>query len=169
VTAAALRSRFRLAPEEFSPNVLLRPLYQDLLFPTAAYVAGPGEVAYFAQLRPVYERFELPMPVVYPRKSVTLVNARARMAFETRPPSAALWNRLATLPPDAPAEDRWLAAYLLPDQQPQERMLGIAQGLVEHGPDLAAVVLSELDLAVFDHQLLPLGARAAARRTAARA
>ena len=61
------------APERFSPGVVLRPLMQDRLFPTAAYVGGPGEVAYFAQLKPVYDLFGVPMPVVYPRASLTLV------------------------------------------------------------------------------------------------
>ncbi|MGE5274357.1 MAG: bacillithiol biosynthesis cysteine-adding enzyme BshC [Verrucomicrobiota bacterium] len=168
VTAAELRSRFRASPEEFSPNVLLRPLYQDLLFPTAAYVAGPSEVAYFAQLKPVYERFELPMPVVYPRKSFTLANALTGAAFETRPTDA-LWARLSALPPEAPAEDRRLAAYLLPGGELQERTLGIAHGLIEHGPRLASLVLAELDLEVLDHQLLLVGADTEAHRTAARA
>ncbi len=63
-------------PSLFSPNVLLRPLFQDTLLPTVAYVAGPAEIAYFAQLKGVYEEFGLPMPVVYPRKSATIVERK---------------------------------------------------------------------------------------------
>lgn len=60
-------------PAIFSPNVLLRPIFQDHLFPTVAYVGGPGEIAYFAQMKGVYESFGLPMPIIYPRKTVTVV------------------------------------------------------------------------------------------------
>jgi bacillithiol biosynthesis cysteine-adding enzyme BshC len=63
-------------PFLFSPNVLLRPLYQDAILPTAAYVGGPSEIAYFGQIKGVYETFGLPMPVIYPRKSLTIVEKR---------------------------------------------------------------------------------------------
>ncbi len=59
-------------PYQFSPNVLLRSIYQDTLFPTVAYVGGPGEIAYFAQMKGVYESFDLPMPIIFPRATVTI-------------------------------------------------------------------------------------------------
>ncbi|NNE45149.1 MAG: bacillithiol biosynthesis cysteine-adding enzyme BshC [Rhodothermales bacterium] len=63
-------------PCAISPNVVLRPILQDRLLPTLAYVGGPGEVAYFAQFKPVYDWAGQPMPAVYPRASVTFVEAR---------------------------------------------------------------------------------------------
>lgn len=81
-TPEALRARLEAAPEDFSPNVVLRPLAQDTLLPTAAYVAGPGEVSYFAQLGPAYAWAGLPMPVVYPRASATLVEAKVEKVLD---------------------------------------------------------------------------------------
>ena len=76
------RSRVALRPDDlkngvsWSPNVLLRPIVQDSLFPTAAYVAGPAEVAYFAQAAAVYQTLERPMPPIFPRISATLIEPR---------------------------------------------------------------------------------------------
>ena len=64
-------------PASFSPNVLLRPVVQDTIFPTVCYVAGPNELAYLAQLRGVYEHFAIPMPLMYPRASATVVDSTA--------------------------------------------------------------------------------------------
>ena len=63
-------------PELISPNVALRPICQDTLLPTLAYVGGPSEIAYFAQLKPVYNHFNLTMPVIYPRASATILEER---------------------------------------------------------------------------------------------
>ncbi|MCX6121443.1 MAG: bacillithiol biosynthesis cysteine-adding enzyme BshC [Ignavibacteriales bacterium] len=63
-------------PNLFSPNVILRPICQDYLFPTLAYVAGPSEVAYFAQFKLLYENFDIPEPIIYPRCSATVVEDR---------------------------------------------------------------------------------------------
>jgi bacillithiol biosynthesis cysteine-adding enzyme BshC len=72
-------SRIAREPELFSPGVLLRPLAQDLLLPTAAYVGGPAEIAYHAQIGPSYAHFGLARPVLMPRPSLALVEpAQAR-------------------------------------------------------------------------------------------
>jgi len=63
-------------PNLFSPNVILRPICQDYLFPTLAYVGGPSEVAYFAQFKLLYESFKIPEPILYPRCSATIVEER---------------------------------------------------------------------------------------------
>jgi bacillithiol biosynthesis cysteine-adding enzyme BshC len=83
VTAGDLIARIRQHPDTFSPNVLLRPLVQDTLFPTVCYVAGPSELAYLAQLRGVYKAFGLPMPLIHQRATATIVDSNA-MRFLTR-------------------------------------------------------------------------------------
>ena len=60
----------------WSPNVLLRPVVQDTLLPTVAYVGGPAEVAYFAQAAAVYETLGRQMPPIFPRISATLIEPR---------------------------------------------------------------------------------------------
>ncbi len=75
MSRAALLERATSHPETLSPNVLLRPLVQDTLFPTICYVAGPNELAYLGQLRGVYESFGLPMPLVAPRATATILDA----------------------------------------------------------------------------------------------
>ncbi|MEO8665829.1 MAG: bacillithiol biosynthesis cysteine-adding enzyme BshC [Ignavibacteria bacterium] len=65
-------------PERFSWNVVTRPVCQDYLFPTVAYIGGPSEISYFAQFRDVYRFFNMPMPVIYPRTSVTVLESRVK-------------------------------------------------------------------------------------------
>jgi bacillithiol biosynthesis cysteine-adding enzyme BshC len=69
-------------PELWSPGVLLRPLAQDLMLPTAAYVGGPGEVAYHAQIGPSYAHFGVPRPVLVPRPGLTVVEPAQARALE---------------------------------------------------------------------------------------
>ena len=60
-------------PEKFSPNVLLRPICQDYLLPTAFYIGGPSEISYFAQIKPLYEFYDIVPPIIYPRSSATIL------------------------------------------------------------------------------------------------
>lgn len=61
------------APQKFSPNVFLRPVLQDAFLPTLGYVAGPGEIAYYGQMKEMYSCFNLDMPVIFPRMSATFI------------------------------------------------------------------------------------------------
>ncbi len=76
-TKEELIREVRAEPEKFSPNALLRPVLQDFLLPTAAYIAGPAEIAYFAQAEVLYEKVLGRMPVILPRAAYTILDARA--------------------------------------------------------------------------------------------
>ena len=86
---AELFSLIKTNPEKFSPDVLTRPLMQSMLFPTLAQMGGPSEIAYFAQINPLFELFGLPAPVHTARPTATLVEkkhektlAQAEISFE---------------------------------------------------------------------------------------
>jgi bacillithiol biosynthesis cysteine-adding enzyme BshC len=72
----------RAEPERYSPGVLLRPLAQDHILPTAAYVGGPAEIAYQAQIGSSYAAFGIPRPALLPRPSVTIVEPAQSRALE---------------------------------------------------------------------------------------
>jgi bacillithiol biosynthesis cysteine-adding enzyme BshC len=72
-TPAELRSE----ADELSPNALLRPIMQDYILPTIAYVGGPAEIAYMAQGQVLYQDLLGRMPVIFPRNSFTLLDQRA--------------------------------------------------------------------------------------------
>ncbi len=82
MTTADLLSRIAASPEAASPGVMLRPLAQDYLLPTIAYIGGPAEVAYHAQIGPSYAHFGIPRPVIFPRPSFSLVDSATARAME---------------------------------------------------------------------------------------
>lgn len=77
-----LLRRIRLAPEDFSPNVLLRPIVQDYLLPTLAYAGGAAEAAYFAQAGAVYEVLAGRITPIIPRYSATVVEPKIQRLLE---------------------------------------------------------------------------------------
>lgn len=107
----------REAPERFSPNVALRPIVQDTLFPTLAYVAGPGELAYFGQIRNLYETFRVPMPLIVPRASFTLLEPRVTRLLE----------RFRLGVPDFSQESEQLASRIFRSQLPPDLEVAIAR------------------------------------------
>lgn len=82
VPSAQLQSWLAERPLDFSPNVLLRPVIQDCLLPTLAYVAGPAELAYLGQAQSIYCALGRPQPVIFPRAGFTLVDARSDRLLE---------------------------------------------------------------------------------------
>ncbi len=77
-----LRAAIEKSPIDFSGNVLLRPVVQDTLLPTAAYIAGPAETAYYAQVSVVYGLLLGRMPAILPRASVTIVEPNIARLLE---------------------------------------------------------------------------------------
>jgi len=75
-TPDELLNKLKADPESFSPNVALRVIVQQHLFPVAAYVAGPGELAYWGQFKPLFECHNKPMPIVYPRSRAVLTTTK---------------------------------------------------------------------------------------------
>lgn len=61
-------------PEKLSNNVVTRPLTQEWLFPTIAFIAGPGEISYWAELKLVFEHFGIKLPPIVPRLNITLLD-----------------------------------------------------------------------------------------------
>jgi bacillithiol synthase len=73
VSAAQLLEKIDRQPEQFSPSALLRPVIQDSILPTAAYIGGPAEVAYMAQAQVVYKTCGVRMPAILSRASFTAI------------------------------------------------------------------------------------------------
>ena len=66
------------APEKLSPNVVLRPLYQQKILPNIAYVGGPGEIAYWLEYKTMFEKFKIHFPILMPRNFVMLLDKGAQ-------------------------------------------------------------------------------------------
>ncbi len=76
-------------PERFSPNVITRPLYQQAILPNLAYVGGPGEIAYWLQLKEAFETYKITFPILVPRNAALYVDDKSaqkmiNMGFEVK-------------------------------------------------------------------------------------
>lgn len=134
ISTQTMHAELETKPEAFSPNVLLRPLTQDVLFPTIAYVAGPHELVYLGQLKKIYDSFDVPMPVIYPRASVTIVDS-ATVKFLNR-------NNIdfTTLQPQDDRALNTLLAAQLPDEI-DTAVTAVNQSISEHLSIIESAVL----------------------------
>ncbi|MBT8323601.1 MAG: bacillithiol biosynthesis cysteine-adding enzyme BshC [Eudoraea sp.] len=74
----ALLEELKTHPERFSPNVITRPLYQEVILPNLCYIGGGGELAYWLQFKGIFDAFKLPFPVLLIRNSALLVSEKQK-------------------------------------------------------------------------------------------
>lgn len=81
-TKEQIKSMIKNEPEKFSPNVILRPLYQESILPNLAYIGGPAEVIYWLQLKSVFDHFKMPFPILMPRNFGLVLDGPMTRKFE---------------------------------------------------------------------------------------
>ena len=121
-TQEEMESLITKSPEKFSPNVILRPLYQETILPNLAYVGGPSEIVYWLQLKAVFEAFETPFPMLQPRNfSIILPPVMAKKWLKTRMDTSQLFlptNKIIEL---------WLKKYSNVDLSYRAEVEGLSQ------------------------------------------
>lgn len=73
-TAAELKQEIADFPERFSPNVVMRPVYQEVILPNLAYIGGGAEIVYWLQLKASFDAFKVPFPILVPRNSAMITD-----------------------------------------------------------------------------------------------
>lgn len=81
-TESDIRRMIQEEPEKFSPNVILRPLYQEWILPNLAYVGGPAENIYWLQLKNVFDHYKIPFPMLMPRNFAVIVDHTVQRKLE---------------------------------------------------------------------------------------
>lgn len=81
-SAEEVRAMIRETPERLSPNVILRPLYQEWILPNLAYVGGPSENTYWLQLKKVFDHFKIPFPMLMPRNFAMIIDHTVQRKLE---------------------------------------------------------------------------------------
>ena len=80
--ASTMLNEIRSYPERFSPNVILRPLYQEIILPNLAYIGGPAEIVYWLQLKGVFDLHQVPFPILLPRNFATILTAAQKAKLD---------------------------------------------------------------------------------------
>ena len=148
-------------PQHLSASVMFRPIVQDFLLPTAAYVAGPGEIAYFAQLTALYKHLDVSMPPVWPRASMTLLDPyTARLLEKSTLPA----QEFICEPAPHGRQDEQLtqnqlqeiSLSLRPKGKPQERVFPLLPYLVYYGKAVLTQIIEQMDVFDFRHRIVYL-------------
>ncbi len=81
-TKEQLQQEIEEFPERFSPNVVMRPLYQEIILPNLAYIGGGAEVTYWLQLKANFDHYQIPYPVLMLRNSALVIDQRSQQKME---------------------------------------------------------------------------------------
>ena len=81
-TEEELRNTIKTDPVKISPNVVLRPVYQQLILPNIAYIGGPGELAYWLQFKKMFDKLNIQFPILVPRNFITVIDAGTKSKIE---------------------------------------------------------------------------------------
>ncbi|MDP5062137.1 MAG: bacillithiol biosynthesis cysteine-adding enzyme BshC [Maribacter sp.] len=81
-TKAALVEEISTHPERFSPNVIARPLYQEVILPNLCYIGGGGEIAYWLELKAAFEAMNVPFPILLVRNSALIITEKQAEKLE---------------------------------------------------------------------------------------
>jgi len=81
-TPQEIKNELQNHPERFSPNVILRGLYQEIILPNLAFIGGGGELAYWLELKDLFQHYDVPYPVLILRNSFMLVDKKAKALYE---------------------------------------------------------------------------------------
>jgi bacillithiol synthase len=157
-SSEALSKEAAARPGGFSPNVLLRPIVQDTLFPTVAYIAGPSELAYLGQLCGVYKQYGVPMPLMVPRSTATLLDSGASRFLakyavpfqDLRTPDESALNKLLEGQLPASVEQALRDAAT----QTQQAMARVVEALPSLDPTLSGA--AKTTLGKMEHELRSL-------------
>jgi len=106
-TAASLKEEINSHPERFSPNVVMRPVYQEVILPNLAYIGGGAEVTYWLQLKANFNFYNVPYPVLLLRNSALVIDDRsARKMHILEISSTSLFDT------DEQLKNQWIRAHV---------------------------------------------------------
>ncbi|MFK7972659.1 MAG: bacillithiol biosynthesis cysteine-adding enzyme BshC [Bacteroidia bacterium] len=121
ISKAEMEALVQNQPERFSPNVILRPLYQEYILPNLAYTGGWGELAYWMQLKGVFEATDTPFPLLLPRFSATMFTQKQQ----------ADWEALGFSLADIKTEEHMLFRQYMPNVWDDEQYKALTESVQE--------------------------------------
>ncbi|OYU96787.1 MAG: bacillithiol biosynthesis cysteine-adding enzyme BshC [Bacteroidetes bacterium B1(2017)] len=131
-TSDELKKELTENPQNFSPNVNLRPVYQETILPNLAYIGGPGEISYWLQLKPVFDFYKVPYPMVLLRYMNVILGKGLLAKFE----------KLGVSSKEVLLDEKSLVQFYISSTQPTnfpakfEEIVAEFQYLVDHTKNL---------------------------------